>query len=114
MPPGVRGPFLRKKESVMAATLTRKAAGTGKIERLMRAGGLQPREWSDSPGALYGWHAHEYPKVLYCAGGSIVFHTRDGDLPMEPGDRLELEPGTEHAATVGPGGVTCFEAWLIE
>ncbi|HEY8760821.1 MAG TPA: hypothetical protein VIP52_07920 [Candidatus Dormibacteraeota bacterium] len=28
---------------------------------------------------------------------------------LEPGDRLELPPGTRHAAIVGPGGVTCVE-----
>jgi hypothetical protein len=27
-----------------------------------------------------------------------------------PGDRLDLAPGTAHAATVGQGGVTCVEA----
>ena len=42
--------------------------------------------------------------------GSIVFHTHDGDFELEPGDRLEVDPGTEHAATVGPDGVRCMEA----
>jgi hypothetical protein len=28
----------------------------------------------------------------------------------EAGDRLDLPPDTEHAATVGPDGVTCLEA----
>ena len=77
----------------------------------MRSEGLnQPRWWSNGPGDTYSWHAHEYHKVLYCAAGSIVFHTRDGDLAMEPGDRLDFQPATEHAATVGPDGVTCVEA----
>ncbi|GIU99268.1 MAG: hypothetical protein KatS3mg014_0884 [Actinomycetota bacterium] len=39
-----------------------------------------------------------------------MFHTADGDLELRPGDRLDLDPGTEHAATVGPEGVTCIEA----
>ena len=42
--------------------------------------------------------------------GSIVFHTRDGDFSLAPGDRLEVDPGTEHAATVGDDGVLCLEA----
>jgi D-lyxose ketol-isomerase len=50
--------------------------------------------------------------VLVCQQGAIVFHTTDGDVPLSPGDRLDLEPGTEHAATVGPHGVTCVEAAL--
>lgn len=68
------------------------------------------RWWSNGPGDEYGWHSHEYHKVLYCASGSIVFHTRDGDIALRPGDRLDIEPATDHAATVGPDGVTCVEA----
>jgi cupin superfamily acireductone dioxygenase involved in methionine salvage len=48
--------------------------------------------------------------VLFCLRGSIVFHTPEGDVEMGPGDRLDLGPGTEHAATVGPNGVECVEA----
>jgi quercetin dioxygenase-like cupin family protein len=80
------------------------------LEDLLRAEGLDPRRWSNGPDDTYGWHAHEYHKVLYCASGSIVFHTRDGDVAMEPGDRLDIQPATDHAATVGSEGVTCVEA----
>ena len=69
-----------------------------------------PRFWSNGPGDAYGWHAHDYHKVLFCLRGSIVFHTREGDIELGAGDRLDLEPGTEHAATVGPSGVECVEA----
>jgi hypothetical protein len=69
-----------------------------------------PRLWGNGPGDRYGWHAHDYHKVLFCLSGSIVFHTRDGDVELSSGDRLDLEPATEHAATVGPGGCTCVEA----
>jgi quercetin dioxygenase-like cupin family protein len=72
--------------------------------------GLRPHDWGNSPGDTYEWHSHGYHKVLYCVSGSIVFHTHDGDLELEAGDRLEVEPGTEHAATVGPEGVKCMEA----
>ena len=72
--------------------------------------GLRPHEWGNAPGERYGWHSHAYHKVLYCVSGSIVFHTEEGDLELEPGDRMEIEPGTEHAATVGPDGVQCMEA----
>jgi quercetin dioxygenase-like cupin family protein len=77
----------------------------------MRDEGLEPRRWGNAPGDTYGWHEHGYHKVLYCLSGSIVFHTRtDGDLELHPGDRLEIEPGTAHAATVGDQGVECVEA----
>jgi cupin domain len=78
--------------------------------RLSEEGLAEPRWWSNAPGDTYGWHDHPYHKVLFCSEGSIVFHTRDGDVELGPGDRLDIEPGTEHAATVGPDGVTCVEA----
>ena len=76
----------------------------------LRAEGMTPHTWSNGPGDTYGWHSHGYHKSLICVRGSIVFHTRDGDIALGAGDRMELTPGTEHAATVGPDGVTCVEA----
>lgn len=83
----------------------------GDVEEMLRSEGLVPRRWSNAPGDRYGWHRHGYHKVLYCTSGSIAFHTREqGDLLLGPGDRLDIEPGTDHAATVGSGGVECVEA----
>jgi quercetin dioxygenase-like cupin family protein len=76
----------------------------------MRSDGLDPRPWTNGPGDTYGWHEHAYHKVLYCLDGDIVIHTDDGDVPMQAGDRLDLEPGTRHAATVGQTGVRCLES----
>jgi hypothetical protein len=39
-----------------------------------------------------------------------VFHTEEGDFELKPGDRLDVEPGTGHSATVGPDGARCMEA----
>jgi quercetin dioxygenase-like cupin family protein len=83
--------------------------GTDVIET-MRAEGLEPREWSNGAGDSYGWHDHPYHKVLYCLEGDIVFHLESGDVDLAAGDRLDLPPGTRHAATVGPRGVHCVEA----
>jgi quercetin dioxygenase-like cupin family protein len=80
------------------------------IEDRFRTEGLSPHGWGNAPGDRYGSHAHDYHKVLYCITGGIVFHTSDGDLDLGPGDRLDVEAGTEHAATVGPAGVECMEA----
>lgn len=80
------------------------------MEARLHADGLSPRSWTNAPGDTYGWHEHAYHKVLYCVTGSIVFHLRDRDVALGPGDRLDIEPGTEHAATVGPDGVACVEA----
>ncbi len=69
-----------------------------------------PRFWVNGPGDRYGMHDHPFHKVLFCLAGSIVFHTDDGDIELTAGDRLDLEPGTTHAATVGPDGCECVEA----
>jgi hypothetical protein len=69
-----------------------------------------PRFWGNGPGDCYGRHSHDYHKVLLCLAGSIVFHTDAGDVELGAGDRLDLEPGTDHAATVGPEGCECVEA----
>jgi quercetin dioxygenase-like cupin family protein len=81
------------------------------LEARLVGEGLTPRGWANGPDDRYGWHRHAYHKILYCISGSIVFHTTaDGDLALGPGDRLEIEPGTDHAATVGATGVECIEA----
>jgi quercetin dioxygenase-like cupin family protein len=82
----------------------------GDVQAELESRGLDLRSWSNGPGDTYGWHDHSYHKTLVCLAGSIVFHTDDGDVSLAAGDVLELEPGTRHAATVGPQGVRCAEA----
>ena len=81
----------------------------GEVERSLREEGLSPRSWSNGPGDTYDWHDHADHKTLWCLQGGIVFHLDDGDVELSAGDRLELPPGTRHAATVGPDGVRCVE-----
>jgi mannose-6-phosphate isomerase-like protein (cupin superfamily) len=69
-----------------------------------------PRFWRNGPDARYGPHHHGFHKVLFCLSGSIVFHTDAGDIELEAGGRLDIEPGTSHSATVGPEGCDCVEA----
>ena len=80
------------------------------LDAWFRDQGLSPRWWSNSPGDTYGSHDHTYHKVLVCSEGGILFHLPGGDVELGPGDRLDIEPGTQHGATVGPQGVTCAEA----
>ena len=81
------------------------------LEARLRAEGLEPQRWGNGPGDTYSWHSHGYTKVLYCLSGTITFHLRDqDDVELRPGDRLEVDPGTDHAATVGRDGVQCVEA----
>ena len=80
------------------------------LEALRAEGCSAPRPWGNGPGDTYVRHAHGYHKVLFCLDGSITFHLDEGDVELEPGDRLDIEPGTEHGATVGPNGCSCVEA----
>jgi quercetin dioxygenase-like cupin family protein len=52
--------------------------------------------------------------VLYCLAGSIAFRLEESAEVIElgPGDRLDIEPGTVHSATVGATGVRCAEGAL--
>jgi mannose-6-phosphate isomerase class I len=83
---------------------------SGALQVFEAEGTSGPRFWGNGPGDRYGRHDHGYHKVLFCLEGSIVFHTDEGDVELRPGDRLDLEPGTAHAATVGPAGCECVEA----
>ena len=80
------------------------------IRRRLEQEGLTPYAWSNGPGDHYPAHAHLYHKVLYCLEGSIVFHVEDESVTLMPGDRLEIDAETLHAADVGPQGVVCMEA----
>lgn len=95
----------------MPARHTPGAAGRREALAAFEAEGCgAPRSWSNGPGDRYARHAHDAHKVLFCVEGSITFHTDEGDVALEAGDRLDLPAGTEHAATVGPGGCACVEA----
>jgi quercetin dioxygenase-like cupin family protein len=82
------------------------------IRRIYREEGLSPYSWSNAPGDTYSAHRHNFRKVLYCVRGSITFGLPDEGRSalLRPGDRLDLPAGVTHDATVGPDGVTCFEA----
>jgi len=82
--------------------------GRDEIHRLLSRFGT-PQWWSNGADETYAPHSHPYHKVLYCVMGSIVFHVDGDDHMLSPGDRLDVEPGTEHAASVGPQGVACGE-----
>ena len=93
--------------SITPGSVTRDEA----LAALAREGCSQARPWGNGPGETYGRHDHPRAKVLFCLEGSIVFHTDEGDVALGAGDRLDLPAGTEHAATVGPMGCACVEAW---
>lgn len=84
-------------------------ADRNRIEGLLRACGGEPRWWCNDPDDVYAPHEHPCHKVLFCVAGSIVFIIDDDQLFLTPGDRLDVEPDTPHAAIVGTDGVECGE-----
>jgi quercetin dioxygenase-like cupin family protein len=81
------------------------------LMRRLQAEAVECYEWSSRGGDEYPPHRHTYRKILYCVSGSIRFDLTDErrSIELRKGDRLELPPGTLHAAAVGPDGVTCIE-----
>jgi quercetin dioxygenase-like cupin family protein len=80
------------------------------VEQRLRAEADQCYQWSNGAGAQYAVHSHPYRKILYVERGSITFTPAGRPaIAMQPGDRLELPPGTPHSAIVGEDGVTCWE-----
>jgi quercetin dioxygenase-like cupin family protein len=79
----------------------------------METAGWTVSVWSNRPGDTYATHTHSYKKELCCLEGSIVFHTGSGDITLKEGDRMVLEPGAPHGATVGQEGVRCAEAHVL-
>jgi len=80
------------------------------VPEVFAAEGLAAHRWENGPDFRYRSHRHDYHKILVCAQGSITFHLPGGDAELRAGDRLDLPAATEHAATVGPDGVVCWEA----
>jgi quercetin dioxygenase-like cupin family protein len=105
----VRGPFDTSGIEVRRAWRT--SASRRDIEAALGAEGLTTHGWGNGPDVSYGQHAHPHDKVLCCVSGSIVFHADSGDMALMPGDRMEIEAGVEHSATVGHDGVECVEAY---
>lgn len=81
------------------------------IRRRLEAEAHSCYSWSDGPGTVYAAHSHAYRKILYCLSGSIRFDlvATGESVELRPGDRLDLPPGTNHSALVGPAGVSCVE-----
>ena len=97
----------------MGAAHTRgDGAGDDEIIAAFERRGLQPHRWASGPGDTYAAHEHAYRKVLYCLRGSITFtlSVTGQKITLQPGDRLEIEPRTLHAAGVGAEGCECIEA----
>ena len=101
----------------MGVVVTRAAVAgltDGEVLERMTAEGLAPSFWTGSPGQAFAWHEHPDTKILYAVSGALTFTVRDGSsYPLVAGDRIDLAAHTQHAATVGPAGVRCIEAYRV-
>jgi quercetin dioxygenase-like cupin family protein len=99
----------------VAAVVTAGAAAgltDGDVLARMAAEGVAPAFWSAPAGERFGWHEHPADKVLYVVAGVLTFELRDGSvLRLSAGDRIDLEAGTDHAASAGSDGCRCIEGF---
>jgi hypothetical protein len=76
--------------------------GESELAARMRAEGLDPHGWGNSPGDTYGSHEHSYEKVLYCVDGHTVFHTASGDIEFLGQAEALWTSATEHTLSSRP------------
>jgi quercetin dioxygenase-like cupin family protein len=70
------------------------------------AEGYQVVRWDSRPNQVYLPHAHIYSELLWLVAGSLVVILSEQEriLALEPGDRVELPAGTQHAVQAGVDG----------
>jgi quercetin dioxygenase-like cupin family protein len=99
-------------EAALGPSLTRENQGVDedRFRQEMADEARAVSVWANGPGDRYAPHSHSYRKILCCLDGSITFHMGSGDVELTAGERVVIESGTSHSATVGPTGVRCAEA----
>ena len=73
------------------------------VRALTEEGCFNIFEWSDPPGSEYGWHTHPHNEVRWVLKGSILIGTDNGDVVLNPGDRLNVTANTRHWAKSDEG-----------
>lgn len=73
--------------------------------RELAADGLDVLVWEDAPGVHYPEHAHPAREVRHVLSGTMTMGCSGAVHELGPGDRIELDPGESHWATVGAEGV---------
>jgi quercetin dioxygenase-like cupin family protein len=72
----------------------------------MRGEGLDVTEWRDDPGSTYPEHSHQHREVRVVLTGQMTVSAGGRSFVLSPGDRIDLDAGEPHGATVGSSGVT--------
>lgn len=54
--------------------------------------------WTDSQGTHYPTHTHPHYEVRWIVDGTLQIEEDGNIIELNPGDRIESEPNTPHAA----------------
>jgi quercetin dioxygenase-like cupin family protein len=74
------------------------------LRRHLEAEGFEVTTWRDPADRHYDAHSHCDDECLQVVRGRIVLNIGGRDIPLGPGDCLELPRGTVHSAQAGPDG----------
>lgn len=75
-----------------------------KLEESLLEEGFDPFAWVDEPGKTYESHSHSHDETIWILRGTMQFKIGGQIFDLEPGDRLTLPRGSQHAAKAGPEG----------
>ena len=66
------------------------------LENELKEEGFSSYEWSDSPGAYYSSHCHEYDECICVISGQMTFIVNNKEYELMPGKKLYLPAFTVH------------------
>ena len=66
--------------------------------------GFDVIEWTDEPNTTYAAHEHPDAEVRVVLAGTMTVTIGAEVQTLRAGDRLDIEPGQVHSATIGPDG----------
>ena len=78
--------------------------GENGLRRCLEAEGFDVRTWRDPADRVYAQHCHPHDESLWVVRGNLVLRVGGREVPLGPGDRVELPRGTLHTAQCGPEG----------
>ncbi len=73
------------------------------IIEILEKEGFNTYIWSDPPGTYYSTHTHPNREVRWVIKGNIIIGVGEKEILLQPGDRLDLEPGIPHWARTEEG-----------
>ncbi len=70
------------------------------IKKELEKEGLECFLFASEPGDFYSEHKHEYDEIRIVIEGSIKFASKDKEVILKEGDRLDLPRDTTHTAEI--------------